>query len=78
MVTRVLNEGLRPHLTRFQGKFRKWYAKELDKDENTELSPQEIQAKYPEFKELIKSMKEVNILLRTYAEELNKFIYHAE
>lgn len=44
---RVLNEGLRPHLTKWQACFRSWWKKEISKSENTNLSLQEIQRKFP-------------------------------
>lgn len=74
MTTDILNKGLRPHLTQYQTKFRKWYIEELNKQENIGKSPQEIQRNFPEYVNLIESMKQVNILLRDYAEQLNKFI----
>lgn len=69
----VLNEGLRPHLTTWQGKYRKWYEAELNKKENENLTPQEIQRKYPEYQEIIEDMKNVNKELIKYAEELKRF-----
>ena len=30
MATDILNKGLRPHLTQYQAKFRKWYTEELE------------------------------------------------
>lgn len=54
----VLNEGLRPHLTKWQAKFRMWYEKEVDTSQN--LSPQEIQMKYPEIDLLISDLKSTN------------------
>jgi len=69
----VLNNGLRPHLTKWQGKYRKWYDDALKEDENKGLSPQEIQKKYPEYNELIADMKIVNQELVKYAEELKRF-----
>ena len=38
---RVLNKCLRPHLTKWQARFRKWYNLQLDS--NSDLTPQEIQ-----------------------------------
>ena len=70
----ILNKGLRPHLTAYQAKFRKWYAEELEKEDNLGKCPQEIQKEYPEYDELIKSMKDVNDLLVQYSEKLNTFI----
>ena len=69
----VLNKGLRPHLTEWQGKYKKWYEKAVEEEENKTLTPQEIQKKYPEYNELIKSMKEVNTELIKYSDELKKF-----
>lgn len=74
MATNILNEGLRPHLTTYQAKFRKWDAEESNNNANKGKSPQEIQQSYPEFEELIKSMIQVNELLIQYANELKKFI----
>lgn len=70
----ILNKGLRPHLTTHQAKFRKWYSEELEKAENKGKSPQQIQKKYPEYDELIESMKTVNELLIEYAEKLKTFL----
>lgn len=74
LTTKILNEGLRPHLTLHQARYRKWYEIALANEKNDNLSPQEIQKKYPNYKELIASMKEVNILLIKYSKELNKLI----
>lgn len=72
MATDILNKGLRPHLTKYQAKYRKWYQEQSEKHEGK--SPQEIQTQYKELKELTISMKEVNILLINYAAELKRFI----
>lgn len=74
MSTDILNKGLRPHLTQYQAKFRKWYSEELEKQANNGKSPQEIQRCYPEYDELIESMVKVNDTLIEYSEQLNKFI----
>lgn len=74
LVTDILNEGLRPHLTKYQARYRKWYHHEIEMEENKEFSPQEIQKKYPDYTELIQSMKEVNSLLIDYSSQLKKFI----
>ncbi|HII01675.1 TPA: hypothetical protein HA351_08530 [Methanosarcinaceae archaeon] len=74
LATKILNEGLRPHLTTYQAKFRKWYEEELEKPENRGKSPQDVQKNFPEYKELVESMKEVNQLLIEYSQQLHKFI----
>lgn len=74
LTRKILNEGLRPHLTEHQAKFRKWleYAKEVEV--NKKLTPQDLQRKYPDFDNLVTSMKEVNLILANYANELDKLI----
>jgi len=54
---KVLNVGMRPHLTKWQAKFRKWYTLELEKEENNKLTPQELQKKYPEYDQLVADLK---------------------
>ncbi|MEI6947341.1 hypothetical protein V9K67_09130 [Paraflavisolibacter sp. H34] len=71
---KILNEGLRPHLTEYQAKFRRWLKEAQEDPVNKDLSPQELQKKYPEFQNLITSMKEVNRVLIEYADQLDKLI----
>lgn len=75
MATDVLNKGLRPHLTEYQARFRRWYDEALTEEANGPLSPQEIQLKFPGYDDLISSMRGVNHLLIEYAGALKKFIY---
>tara|TARA_B110000003_G_C16622970_1_gene523833 strand:- start:111 stop:767 length:657 start_codon:yes stop_codon:yes gene_type:complete len=72
--TRILNEGLRPHLTTYQAKYRKWYEAELKKESSKELTPQEIQAKYDDYDNLITDLKGVNKVLIDFSIELKKLI----
>jgi len=74
LTSKILNEGLRPHLTQYQARFRKWYRGESGKPENQNLTPQEIQQKYPQYRELVNSMLEVNDILMQYSNELHKLI----
>jgi len=70
----ILNDGLRAHLTTYQAEFRKWYDKELKKEIDSDVSPQEIQKRYSKFKELTDSMIEVNKTLEAYCDQLKKLI----
>ena len=70
----VLNKGLRPHLTVWQAKFRKWYEGEKDKEENKELSPQQIQKRYSEYKVLIEDVQRVNKVILKYADWLRRIV----
>ncbi|NOU60822.1 hypothetical protein [Marinifilum caeruleilacunae] len=74
LLSDVLNIGLRPHLTEYQAKFRKWYQEKLLEDESNGRSPQQIQKDYDDYNNLINSMKDVNRLLIDYAKELKKII----
>lgn len=74
LTKKILNDALRPHLTEYQVKFRKWYEKAEKLEENKDLTPQEIQAKYPDFGNLVESMKGVNKTLMDYANELDKLV----
>lgn len=69
---KTLNQGLRPHLTKWQARYRHWYAQA--REDNPSLSPQELQRTYPNYDELIADMKRVNKQLEEYAEELKKLL----
>ena len=70
IITKLLNDVLRKHLTTWQAKFRKWYAEELDKEENIGLTPQEIQEKYVYFNAIKDDMDKINGNLIYFMEEL--------
>ncbi|MHB1692614.1 MAG: hypothetical protein ACYDB5_09595 [bacterium] len=68
----VLNDGLRPHLTMWQARFRKWYDAEIMIAENENLSPQELQKRFIDYEKLVKDMKDVNQKLINYKGILQK------
>jgi hypothetical protein len=74
----VLNEGLRPHLTRWQARFRIWYDRELkryvESGGEAALDPQRIQAKFPQFDELKTDMERVNGRLIRYREKMQELV----
>lgn len=71
---KILNGALRPHLTEYQAKFRRWMEKAKEDPANLDKSPQEVQQQYPDFQNLITSMKAVNLTLINYANELDNLI----
>lgn len=75
VLMRALNEGLRPHLTTWQARFRKWFEAELANPDTRELSPQEIQRQFPEYDRLVTDMVAVNAALIEFAEELRKLAH---
>jgi len=70
----VLNSGVRPHLTQWHAKFRRWYEVELVEEKDHLLSPQDIQKKYPLFNELCADLVMVNQRLIKYKESLTKLV----
>jgi hypothetical protein len=70
LLVEALNNGLRPHLTLWQAKFRRWYAAQLELQKDA--SPQEIQRKYPEYDTLVKDLKLVNQQLVEYSKVLKR------
>src|SRR5579862_5521495 len=73
IATQTLNNGLRPHLTRWQARFRHWYDK--CPDDLKEKCPQDCQRGFPDYELLIEDMKKVNAQLIQYASELEKIIH---
>ncbi len=69
---RVLNEGLRPHLTRWQARFRHWYEREINKDAS--ISPQDVQKEYREYETLISELLEVNARLIKYRSKMYEIL----
>lgn len=65
LTEKVLNEGLRPHLTKWQARYRRWYEKELEKDNG---APQDIQKKYPDYTALVADLTETNNIMIAYKE----------
>lgn len=59
----VLNEGLRPHLTHWQARYRRWY-KSVEPDDTRE--PQVIQKDYPKHQEQIDDLLRINAKLVRY------------
>ena len=74
LTRKILNEALRPHLTEHQARFRRWLEIAKDDPNNKNKSPQQLQHEYPDFSNLVASMKEVNKILIAYADELDKLI----
>ena len=70
LIFRVQNDGIRPHLTKWQSEFRRWWEVALKDSKNSNLRPQDIQKKYPKYSELVIDLKTMNLELNKYAEDL--------
>lgn len=71
----VLNNGLRPHLTKWQAKYRKWYNEALEKADAEGRSPQEIQKCFPEYDRLVDDLKETNAEMVDYCNQLKDIVF---
>ncbi len=72
IATATLNDGLRPHLTRWQAKFRSWYT--AHEDQLKTITSQELQRKYPEYQVLVDDMSRINQQMISYAAELRRLV----
>lgn len=72
IATDTLNKGLRPHLTKWQARFRNWYAQEADALKTK--TPQEVQRDFTQYDELMADMQRVNQQMIQYAAELRKLV----
>lgn len=75
LTEKVLNMGLRPHLTKWQAKYRRWYEEELKTDSGT---PQDIQKKYPEYDALVEDLIETNEKMIEYKKLMKRIAFGSE
>lgn len=66
MISRMMEEVLRPFLEKWQVKYRHWW----ENDSNPRISPIERQGEYPELKEFLQDWSSVRWLLRQVQKEL--------
>ena len=71
-ILNVMNGPLRQHLTRWQAKFGRWYARAAIEDESSD--PQEIQTRYPAYAELLGDLKLVNVELVELTTQLGTLV----
>lgn len=71
----VLNLGLRPHLTKWQARFRRWYTYKIDQDVEAKLHPQDIQKEFASYDELVEDMKRVNSKLIAYRVKMDQLVH---
>ncbi|WP_302133509.1 hypothetical protein [Thomasclavelia spiroformis] len=73
LIETVLNKGLRPHLTIWQAKYRKWYNENVHN--NVGKTPQQIQEMYPHYKELKKDLIDTNKRLIEYKKLMERIAF---
>ena len=70
LMLRVLNDGLRPHLTRWQADFRRWWEHAINLEENHGKTLQEIQRQFPRYAELVVDLQNTNTELSKFGDQL--------
>lgn len=72
---KILNDEMRPHLTEYQAKFRRWYNDQIELEENTNLSPQQIQSKCSYYNELVADLNKRIDQIVIYKNTLEKIAF---
>ena len=75
LTEKVLNIGLRPHLTKWQAKYRRWNEEELKRENGT---PQDNQKKYPEYDALVEDLIETNEKMIEYKKLMKRIAFGSE
>lgn len=70
----VLNAGIRPHLTQWQARFRRWYDKASAREDADGSTPQEIQKSYPDYGKLAADLEAVNRRLILYRKKMYELV----
>ncbi len=73
LLVSALNDGLRPHLTKWQARFRHWYNEALKTD--VRKGPQEVQREFPQYQELVDDLVNVNKQLVDYADVIRRIAH---
>lgn len=68
----VLNRGMRPHLTKWQARFRHWFSQETQKQ--PDQTPQHLQRQFPEYEELLSDLVQVNERLIEYRNKMRELV----
>lgn len=76
LLVQVLNDGLRPHLTRRQVPFRTWLA-EARRSQPAVATP-ELQKGFPKYDDLVASLRETNEMLQQLAAGLKEMAHGKE
>ena len=70
----VLNTGLRPHLTKWQARFRHWYATAIAPNDAPRRPPQEVQREFPDYQALKEDLEAINRRLICYRDKMYELV----
>lgn len=84
--SKILNKAVRPHLTKWQARYREWYNRQIELIRKQDLSPspQELQKRFQCLEQeqcysaLISDMKNVNQKLINYKKILEQIVFNEE
>ncbi len=82
--SKILNKAIRPHLTKWQARYREWYKRQLESIDYYDISPQDLQKKFKCFDDkfcyqtLIADMKSVNQKIISYRKILEQIVFGEE
>jgi hypothetical protein len=70
LIIRVLNDGIRPSLTKWHSDYRRWWDAALANVEYASRSPSDIQKDYPKYADLLRDLQRMNVELSKFSDEL--------
>lgn len=73
-LTTLLNDEMRPHLTRWQACYRHWWDAACKDSAHADLTPLELQQRYPEYTALMDDLVAINRKLVGYKETLERIV----
>lgn len=82
--SKILNNTVRPHLTKWQARYREWYKRYITSIDSYDIPPQELQKQFKCFgfdncyQLLMNDMKSVNKKLINYRKILEKIVFGEE
>lgn len=74
LMLKILNEILRPHLTKHYSAFNFWLNKEISKTYSSQITLVKLQQQYPDYSNIMHSMLQTNLKLLNAANELYEFL----
>jgi hypothetical protein len=75
LTVRILNDGLRPHLTVWQARYHHWHDRAIQDPKYADKTPQELQQKFPQWDELKSDLLKVNVHLVYYTLLLKEMVF---
>lgn len=72
LTTKDLNAGMRPHLTKWQATYRRWYDNAISQSDDP---PQIVQTRFPDYDDLFQDLCETNQHMIRFAEKMKEIAF---